>query len=438
MELKEKIQVIEAGLVEWPGDDQNQLEVGTLEMRIRQVQQLLHQSMATIDEQLLHKDKNSEMQSWELASSGPQSDEPLVYLLNRNNVETARLYNNQRENKDGESAGIVSACIMAILNQYYNARVPDPGERLELEINLKCIVSKGDSKFEIGNLQEKERNSGMMLRFAYTRPAIRDVICDLGLRSELFLSAHTKSSSNVMEAAQALGSWTVTCLCRTLSLENILTFLTAVLLESRIAVFCPHIGLLTGIVLSLIPLLIPFSWHSLLLPVLPARSPVHLDLLDAPVPYVVGILHKTAEVRSRCGDVVSVNVYKNQIKHAGAPLPSLPQVSALADALIGPYTELVRLSRTPMIDAKPVHIVTKDQVEVAKWFTITLQRYLKSLMVDLKGYTITDVSAGVASVQRTSVLLKEPFVDSFSTRDRAFMRQFVETQMFSVYCDAVL
>jgi len=37
-----------------------------------------------------------------------------------------------------------------------------------------------------------------------------------------------------------------------------------------------------------------------------------------------------------------------------------------------------------------------------------------------------------------SVLLKESFVDSFPPRDRPFMRQFAESQMFAVYTDAVL
>lgn len=37
-----------------------------------------------------------------------------------------------------------------------------------------------------------------------------------------------------------------------------------------------------------------------------------------------------------------------------------------------------------------------------------------------------------------SVLLKDSFVDSFPPRDRPFMRQFVESQMFEVYCDAVI
>lgn len=45
-------------------------------------------------------------------------------------------------------------------------------------------------------------------------------------------------------------------------------------------VFCPNAGLLSGIVLSLIPLLLPFHWQCLLLPVLPAAEG-RLELMEA-------------------------------------------------------------------------------------------------------------------------------------------------------------
>lgn len=52
--------------------------------------------------------------------------------------------------------------------------------------------------------------------------------------------------------------------------------------------FCPNIGLLSTAVLSLIPLIRPFSWQSLLMPVLPALDQM-LDLMDAPVPFILGV-----------------------------------------------------------------------------------------------------------------------------------------------------
>lgn len=44
-------------------------------------------------------------------------------------------------------------------------------------------------------------------------------------------------------------------------------------------VFCPNMGVLTAVVLALTPLVRPFAWQSLLLPVLPCTEE-HLDLLQ--------------------------------------------------------------------------------------------------------------------------------------------------------------
>ncbi len=62
----------------------------------------------------------------------------------------------------------------------------------------------------------------------------------------------------------------------------------AALLERQMAVFCPNIGVLSASVLSLVPLMRPFAWQSLLLPVLPVQDKM-LDLLEAPVPFILGI-----------------------------------------------------------------------------------------------------------------------------------------------------
>jgi hypothetical protein len=53
----------------------------------------------------------------------------------------------------------------------------------------------------------------------------------------------------------------------------------AVLLERQTVVFCPNVGVLTSVVLSMIPLVRPFAWQSLLLPVLPCTEEM-LDLLQ--------------------------------------------------------------------------------------------------------------------------------------------------------------
>ncbi|KAH9288374.1 hypothetical protein KI387_032491, partial [Taxus chinensis] len=111
------------------------------------------------------------------------------------------------------------------------------------------------------------------------------------------------------EEAQALSLWTVATVCRVLKLENVLALLAGALLEKQVVVICPNLGILSAVVLSLIPMIRPFEWQSLLLPVLPKKM---LDFLDAPVPFIVGVQHKTNDTRSKVSNLIRVNVYKDQ------------------------------------------------------------------------------------------------------------------------------
>jgi hypothetical protein len=80
--------------------------------------------------------------------------------------------------------------------------------------------------------------------------------------------------------------------------ENIIALVNAALLEKQLVVFCPHIGTLGSVVLALVPLLRPFTWQSLVMPVTPVNM---LGFLDAPVPFVLGVQYKTPDVASRWG-----------------------------------------------------------------------------------------------------------------------------------------
>ncbi|KAJ6820933.1 uncharacterized protein M6B38_394395 [Iris pallida] len=62
------------------------------------------------------------------------------------------------------------------------------------------------------------------------------------------------------EEALALSVRTVTTACRSLSLESILTLISGALLEKQMVVVCPNLGVLSAIMLSLIPLIRPFEW----------------------------------------------------------------------------------------------------------------------------------------------------------------------------------
>ncbi|KAI5315661.1 hypothetical protein L3X38_044837 [Prunus dulcis] len=230
------------------------------------------------------------------------------------------------------------------------------------------------------------------------------------------------------EEAFALSLWTTATICRVLSLESILALVAGVLLEKQVVVVCPNLGVLSATVLSLIPMIRPFQWQSLMLPVLPGKM---LDFLDAPVPFIIGIQQIPADLKRKAWDPVQVNVQKDQVKMCH--LPTLPRHKDLASEL-GPIH--ARLSREGSFAKKhPVYRCNEVQVEAAGQFLDVMKNYLESLCSELRSYTITSVQS---NNDRVSLLLKDSFIDSFPSKDRSFIKLFVDTQMFTVLSDSRL
>ncbi|TVU48389.1 hypothetical protein EJB05_08025 [Eragrostis curvula] len=204
------------------------------------------------------------------------------------------------------------------------------------------------------------------------------------------------------EEAHALALWTTATICRALSLESVLGLFTGVLLEKQIVVICPNLGVLSAIVLSIIPMIRPFQWQSLLLPVLPRKL---IDFLDAPVPFIV----------------------------KACPLPQLPRYKELVSNLSPIHARLS--SENGLAKRHPIYKCNEVQAEAAWQFLNVMGAYLESLCSDLRFHTITNVQS---NDDRVSLLLKDSFIDSFPSKDRPFMKLFVETQMFSVLSDSRL
>lgn len=187
-------------------------------------------------------------------------------------------------------------------------------------------------------------------------------------------------------------------------------------------------GVLSASVLSVVPLIRPYQWHSLLMPVLPNDM---LDFVDAPVPYIVGIKNKTADIQSKLANVILVDADKNQVKLPS--MPQLPQHKELFSFLSPYYAKLV--GESYLARRRPVYECTDVQIEAAKGFLAILRSYLDSFCSNLRSHTITNVQC---NNDKVSVLLKDSYIDSFPYRDRSFMKLFVDTQLFSVHTDFVL
>ncbi|XP_073135449.1 uncharacterized protein [Henckelia pumila] len=213
------------------------------------------------------------------------------------------------------------------------------------------------------------------------------------------------------EEAASLSLWTTATICRVLSLESILALVTGVLLEKQVVVLCPNLGVLSALVLSIIPIIRPFEWQSLFLP--------------------IGIQHKIGDLKKKTSDLVRVNVIKNQVKTGYLPL--LPRRKELISEL-GPFHSL--LSRENPISRKhQVYKCNEVQTNAAAQFLLVMRQYMESLCADFRSHTITSVQS---IDDRVSILLKDSFIDSFPVRDQSFIELFVETQLFTVLSDSRL
>uniref|UniRef100_A0A803MG80 cDENN domain-containing protein n=1 Tax=Chenopodium quinoa TaxID=63459 RepID=A0A803MG80_CHEQI len=156
-----------------------------------------------------------------------------------------------------------------------------------------------------------------------------------------------------------------------------------------------------------------------------------LEFLDAPVPYIVGVQSKSSEVLSKLPNAMLVDISKNQVKSQS--MPQLPQQRELLASLAPYHAKLV--GESYLGKRRPIYEYTDVQAEAAKEFMDVLKNYLDSLCSNLRSHTITNVQS---NDDKVSLLLKESFIDSFPNRDRAFMKLFIDTQMFSVHTDLVL
>ncbi|XP_074555535.1 uncharacterized protein LOC141811388 [Curcuma longa] len=266
----------------------------------------------------------------------------------------------------------------------------------------------------------------------YCRPGMSSLGLDAAFADVVPLSPKEVNEVNARlaaaEEALALSIWTTATICRVLSLESILALLAGALLEKQVVVICPNLGMLSAIVLSIIPMIRPFQWHSLFLPILPRKM---LDFVDAPVPYIVGLLHKPTDTQMKMANLVQINVYKDKVKSCS--LPQLPRYKELISDL-GPIHARFS-SENPIAKRHPVYKCSEVQAEAARQFLDAMTSYLESFCSNLRSHTITNVQS---NNDKVSLLLKDSFVDSFPARDRPFIKLLVDTQLFSVLSDSRL
>jgi DENN (AEX-3) domain len=122
-----------------------------------------------------------------------------------------------------------------------------------------------------------------------------------------------------------------------LSISNILVVVGCLLQETRVALVSKHYAVLGPAAEALLNLLFPFHWQGMYLPILPYNM---LEILDAPVPYLVGLHSRflsEVPVERRPTGVVIVDLDRDEV-HLGFDdasdstprhIPSLPDRHAM-------------------------------------------------------------------------------------------------------------
>ncbi|CAN1270090.1 DENN domain-containing protein 5B [Linum perenne] len=294
--------------------------------------------------------------------------------------------------------------LLLIICSYHAMAVPDRGGKLVFQ--------------PLDHLPAVEYNRPHVSSLSFSRSFV-----------DAFNALEVNAKLAAAEEAFSLAVWTTATICRVLSLDSILTLVVGVLLEKQVIVMCPNLGVLSAVVLSLIPLIRPFQWQSLFLPVLPDKM---YDFLDAPVPFIVSSPSIPFSLLSLVTyTLVNITQFAFQVKSCHMPAP--PRYKELYSELRPVHAKLSQQNATG--NKNPVYKCNDVQADAANHFLRVIRRYLESICADLRSHTITSVQS---NQDRVCLLLKDSFIDSFPYKERPFIKLLVDTQLFSSLSDSRL
>ena len=233
------------------------------------------------------------------------------------------------------------------------------------------------------------------------------------------------------EEAAHIEPWAIAALCRSLSTENIMAFMACALLEKQVVVFSPNLGQLSGVILSLLAMLRPLRPRGLFLPILPNSM---TDFLEAPVPFIVGIQHKTNDIRQRTQHITRLNAYKDEIKIMGGIVATAPNWHELREKL-RPIHASIRLAAETQVFSSVLEPSEKSSKLCGEFGECFRNHMCDAILGRIRSYSIAEVGK---DGQKVAVLLKDELVDSYVGRDRSFMKNFCETQLFTAFTDELL
>eukprot|EP00005_Dracoamoeba_jomungandri_P007206 CAMPEP_0174277844 /NCGR_PEP_ID=MMETSP0439-20130205/61154_1 /TAXON_ID=0 /ORGANISM="Stereomyxa ramosa, Strain Chinc5" /LENGTH=224 /DNA_ID=CAMNT_0015370199 /DNA_START=1210 /DNA_END=1881 /DNA_ORIENTATION=+ len=180
--------------------------------------------------------------------------------------------------------------------------------------------------------------------------------------------------------------------------------------------------------MSLVALLSPFTYQSVFIPILPNNL---TDILDAPVPFILGMTHIPEE--NTKVEVIIFDIATNKFVQK-PELPQLPRCTNFKKEL-EEAKEATDQHFKACGDGRSVAPKTSEEEtlfeNICQAYSLFFSNYLFSFFANFRTYTLSDRTFH----HPVTVFLKEFFLRDELPEDRPFFQLFFETQMFRQFCD---
>ncbi|XP_044127571.1 DENN domain-containing protein 4C isoform X1 [Bufo gargarizans] len=222
--------------------------------------------------------------------------------------------------------------------------------------------------------------------------------------------------------------------------ENCATLLLFVLLESKILLHSLRPAVLTGVAEAVVAMIFPFQWQCPYVPLCPLSL---AGVLNAPIPFIVGVDSRFFDLSDPPQDVVCIDldtsmIYMSEDKRnlSWKQLPKKP-VKNLLSTLKKIYPQLLTVHRQTQesaIEMTPIEADFSWQKKMRELEIEIQEAFLRFMALILKGYRtylkpITEAPSKKATAV-DSLFDRQGFQKS---RDRAYMKfytQLMKTQIF--------
>ena len=214
------------------------------------------------------------------------------------------------------------------------------------------------------------------------------------------------------------------------SVENIVSVVSALLLERRVVVQCGDPLLLSAITMALPHMIRPYQWQTHYIPFLP---PSLADFIYAPVPLIAGVLQ--APPAGYESDHIVLIVEQDFVLHAET-VPRHPLLTAATGNLLVKHSSVSAPARGAGSSRFPRRLVapcSAESLAAVKEMVHELALAISSMvsLFEIRGHCVAgrDLVSGDVLTKATKV----SFLKTVPQEEVAFMSELLDTQLFAAH-----